>query len=73
MIIIFSNKGCFPSKNMQSPPLRSGNLDIKDVQCTKTKDVLKKIISHHIALWAIVNDPKRVVMGGSQICREDWN
>ena len=31
---------------MQTPPLRSGHLDIKDGQCAETKDVLK--ISYHI-------------------------
>ena len=35
--------GCFSTKDMQtSPPLRSGHLDIKDAQCAKTKEVLKK-------------------------------
>ena len=31
---------------MQPPPLRSDHLDIKEVQCAETKDVLK--ISYHI-------------------------
>ena len=33
---------------MQTPPLKSGHLDMKDAQFDETKDVLKKIISHHI-------------------------
>ena len=35
-----------PSKDMQTPPLRSGQLNIRDAQCTERKDVLKK--SYHI-------------------------
>ena len=42
--------GPVPSKDMQTQPahplFRSGHLDIKDVQCAKTKDMLK--ISYHI-------------------------
>ena len=44
--------GPVPSKDMQTQPahplFRSGHLDIKDVQCAKTKDMLK--ISYHIIL-----------------------
>ena len=55
--------GCFPSKDMQTPPpppVRSGHLDMKDAHCAETKDVLKK--SYHIisrlGAWA----PKRCVL-----------
>ena len=38
--------GPVPSKDMQTPPpLKSGDLDIKDAQCAETEDVLKK--SYH--------------------------
>ena len=36
--------GCFPTKDMQTsppPPLRSGHLNMKDMQHAETKDVLK--------------------------------
>ena len=53
--------GLFPTEDMQTPPRPSevtDHLDMKDMQCAETKDVLK--ISYHVfELWA----SKRVVMG----------
>ena len=55
--------GRFPTMNMQTPSLRSSHLDIKDVQCAETKDVLK--ISYQIIsrlgvfeLWASIRSKK---------------
>ena len=30
--------GCFPTTDLQTLPLRSGHLDIKDTQCAKKND-----------------------------------
>ena len=50
------------TKDMLTPPVRSGHLDIKDAQCAETKDVLKK--SHHIIAflsYGRLKGPKRCV------------
>ena len=55
--------GRFPTMNMQTPSLRSSHLDIKDVQCAETKDVLK-ILYHVISCLGAVG--VQIVVFGAQ-------
>ena len=55
-------EGCFPTKDMQTPPLRSGYLDIKDKMHNELK--LKMCYKNHIIsyrvseLWAFKRSKK---------------
>ena len=70
--------GCFLTKDMQTPPLRSSHLDIKYAQCAK-KNYGRKVSDHVAfehrghpkgAFWA----PKNLShFKSEQICRVDWN